>query len=79
MRVVLIAASQRDAERWEERQPGLGRVVVEWVSPRAPQRARGMTADAVLATSAAHELEPDVWEGLLAETMPAVASGGTGS
>ena len=73
MRVVLVAASERDAARWVERQPNVDGVVVEWVSPRSPHRARGTTADAVLATDAAHELEPDVLEGLLLVVAPCVA------
>lgn len=81
MRIVLIAASERDAERWIARQPSLAADDVVWVSPRSPARARGRTADVVLSTSAAWELEPDVWQGLVAETLPTVATspaGGSG-
>lgn len=74
MKVVLIAANQRDADWWAREQPfppRRGELVV--VTPRAKHAARGVAADLVLITSQAlRTLTADQLYELRAVTLPCV-------
>jgi hypothetical protein len=72
VRVVVIAVDLPDGQRWADAQP-VPPEQITVVTPRSPDRARGVAADAVLLTAAAERLPTAVLEELSAVTVPCCA------